>query len=318
MLIFWIFILIVSLVFLIKASDYFIESAECIGISINIPPVIIGATIIALGTSLPELISSIIAVCQNASEFVAGNVIGSNVTNILLILGVSGVMFKNFVITYKNLMIDIVILLFASIALVFSINDHSFGYIEGIIFVFFLVVYLVYLFNFKDPAAEENNQQERIKATLKTYLVLLFSGVFIYLGAKYTIEAVIVLSEMLHIGKEIIAITAVALGTSLPELLVSLTALKKGKSDLVIGNIIGSNIFNTLAIMGIPSFFGQLVIPESIIGFAIPAMLCSCLVLTLFVLDKKVTRLEGILLLVFYVCFLVVLFLDSSAGSALL
>jgi cation:H+ antiporter len=314
----WILILTVSLAVLIKASDYFIESAEIIGLGLKIPRFVIGATIIAFGTSLPELLSSIFAVIQNSSEIVIGNVIGSNVTNIFLILGVTGILFKKFHITHKTVKNDLAILLGTAAFLGFAIIDCVFSLYEGIIFVILMILYIVYVLNIKESNNESleapvsiKEDEEIIVANLKTYIILLLSGIFIYIGAYYTVEAVIKLSEILKVGKEIIAITAVALGTSLPELMVCIAAIKKSKTEMVIGNIIGSNVFNTIAIMGVPSLIGTLKIPHDITDIAYPAMAIATLVLTLVIFDKKLSRTEGILLTVYYTIFIAVLIITA-------
>lgn len=308
-LVFWGIVFVASLFVLMKASDYFVESAECIGLSFKIPPVVVGATIIAVGTSLPELVSSVLSVYQNASEFVIGNVVGSNITNILLILGLSALLSKNFNVEYKNLRLDIVILLVSAVILAMAVSNRVFSLFEAIIFIALLVIYIVYLLNIKDPVAVTPKNTDCVPATAKTYAILLVGAIFIFIGAKYTVEAVIRLSEILDIGKEVIAITAVALGTSLPEFLVSLSAIKKNQNDMVIGNIVGSNIFNTFAIMGIPAICGKLVIPESVVNIAIPVMLITTLLLAIFVVDRKLNRIEGVFMIIVYLMFVVLQFL---------
>jgi cation:H+ antiporter len=318
--VFWFFILFVSLTVLIKASDYFLESAEQIGIHIKIPKFVIGATIIAFGTSLPELLSSIVAVYQNSSEIVIGNVVGSNITNIFLILGVTGILFKDFTIKHKSLLLDLAILLFSALLLGIAIWDNMFTAYEAIIFLLLLIGYLLYVFNIKETKEEGDipgleftqiDPDER-KMTWVTPLILVISGLFIYLGANYTVEAVIKLSVLLKIGKEVIAISAVALGTSLPELIVCLAAVKKGKVEMVLGNIIGSNIFNTLVIMGVPALFHTLLIPENVVIFAYPVMSIATMLLLLVIIDRKLSRFDGIFLTVFYLIFIVVLFLKPQ------
>lgn len=309
LLVIWIIVFFISLAVLIKASDYFIESAEIIGWRLNIPKFVIGATIVALGTSLPELVSSIVAVLQNASEIVAGNVIGSNITNILLILGVAGVAFKGMEISRKVVKIDLPVLVISALMLVITIFDGEFTLTDALIFVLVLIFYNVYILNVKGDRLEIGNEtSDGSKFSWKTVVVLLGSLVFIFLGAKYTVDSVIIIAEILNVGKEIIAITAVAFGTSLPELIVSLAAVKKNNPEMVLGNIVGSNIFNTLAVMGIPALFGKLVIPPSIITFALPVMCIATLLLLLFSFDRKITKVEAILLIVFYFIFIAGLF----------
>ena len=146
------------------------------------------------------------------------------------------------------------------------------------------------------------------KLDIKTIAILVVSAVFIFIGAKYTIESVIKLSEIFNLGKEIIAVSAVALGTSLPELAVSITAVRQGKPEIAVGNILGSNIFNTFVVMGVSTFFGALIIPQSILTFALPMMLIATLLFFFITQEKEVTKWEGYLLLLFYVFFIGKLF----------
>ena len=142
----------------------------------------------------------------------------------------------------------------------------------------------------------------------KDFIILVISALFIYIGAKYTVESIINLSSILSIGKEVIAASAIALGTSLPELVVSIVAAKKGKLEIAIGNILGSNIFNTLAIMGLAGLFGSILIPQSILYLALPIMLLATLIYIIVVYDRKITKLEGGILLALYFLFLAKLF----------
>jgi cation:H+ antiporter len=158
----------------------------------------------------------------------------------------------------------------------------------------------------KKEMKKELTRKKRLDA--KTIAVLAVSAVFIYIGAKYTIEAVINLSEIFSLGKEIIAASAVALGTSLPELTVSIIAARKGKPEIAVGNVLGSNIFNTFVVMGVPALFGTLIIPQNIITFALPMMLVATLLFFFIAQEKEVTKWEGYLLLLFYVFFIGKLF----------
>lgn len=146
------------------------------------------------------------------------------------------------------------------------------------------------------------------KLPVKNWLILAVSSFFIFVGAKYTVDAVVAMSQILGIGKEIIAASAIALGTSLPELTVSIRAARKGKSEIAIGNIVGSNIFNVFAVMGIPALFGVLVIPQTILSFALPLMIIVTMLFFFMMQEKTITKWEGYLLLIFYVFFLGKLF----------
>ena len=317
---FWLGIFIISLAVLIKASDYFTNSAEKIGLWLGMPTFFIGVTIVAIGTSLPELISSIIAVLNGTSEIVIGNVLGSNIANIFLILGIAGIIAKKELKLSRSLLhVDIPFLLGTSFLLAIMIWDTVFTFVEGLILLFVLVIYSIYLIKSREhPDKEVRKQLRGVKGELanhsinkstkglplKVWIILLVSLIGIYFGARFTVESVIELSTLLGIGSEIIAVSAIALGTSLPELAVTFSAAKKGKPEIAVGNVLGSNIFNTLAVMGIPALFGTLVIPSSMIYFSLPVMIIATLMFFFITINKEITKWEGWLLIVFYGLFI--------------
>jgi len=318
----WLGIFIISLAVLIKSSDYFTTSAEKIGLWLGIPAFFIGVTIVAIGTSLPELISSIIAVIDGSSEIVVGNVIGSNIAKIFLILGVAGIIAKDQLELSRNLLhVDLPFLVGTSFLLAIMIWDGIFTMGEGILLLFVLIIYSIYLIQSRQkPDKEVRKQLRGVKGELanhsiskkkispKVWVILLLSVVGIYFGARFTVESVIELARLFSIGAEVIAVSAVAFGTSLPELMVTISAAKKNKPEIAVGNILGSNIFNILAVMSIPSFFGALIIPTSILFFSLPVMIIATLMFFFITQNKEITKWEGWILLVFYVLFIGKLF----------
>ncbi|GBE56022.1 inner membrane protein YrbG [archaeon BMS3Bbin16] len=299
-------IFLLSLVVLIKASSQFTKSAEKIGIYLGIPSFIVGVTIVSIGTSLPELVSSIVSVLSGASEIVAGNVVGSNITNIFLVLGVVGVVGGKLHIEYELIHVDLPLFVGSSFLLSLMLWDRVFSPVEAVLSLMGFVLYMHYTLNVERELEhpEVAGKKQRKKLETMTIITLVLSTVFIYLGAKYTVESIITLSEEFNIGKEIIAASAVALGTSLPELMVSVTAAREGRPELAIGNVLGSNIFNSFVVMSIPAFFGVLVIPESIVSFALPLMFLATLLYVFITQDKQITKWEGWLLIIFYLYFI--------------
>lgn len=311
----WTAIFIASLYVLIRASEFFTDSAEKIGLFFGLPAFIVGVTIVAIGTSLPELISSIFAVLEGSSEIVVGTVVGSNIANIFLVLGMAAIVSKKLKITYELLHVDVPILVISAFLFAVMIFDGIFTLPEAIFSLIGIVAYFLYVINTQKIHKDVEIKKEmkvklREKKQLKpmTWVILLISTVFIYFGARYAIESVIKLSSIIGIGTEIIALGAVALGTSLPELTVSIVAARKGKPEIAVGNILGSNIFNTFAVMGIPAFFGVVVIPFGILSFALPMMLIATLLFFFITQNKEVTKWEGYFLLLFYVFFIGKLF----------
>jgi cation:H+ antiporter len=288
---------------LVKASDWFVGAAERIGVALGVPSFIIGVTVVAAGTSLPELISSLVAVSKGASEIVVGNVVGSNIANIGFILGLVGVMAKKFTIHFDIRRVDLPMLIGATLLMSLCILDGRFSTVEAVVMCLGMALFLAYVL--RDSGSDEDTDGTREKAKWTDYGLVLLSAAAIWACANYNIASIIALSGLLGVGSEVIALTAVSLGTSLPELVVSIVAMRKGSHEIVVGNVLGSNIFNTFAVMGIPGLVGTLVIPEGVVAFSLPVMLAATAAFVLTVYDKEVNRWEGGILLLLYGYFIV-------------
>lgn len=309
--VFWILIFLISLFVLVKASGYFTDAAEKIGIFFGIPAFVVGITLVTLGTTLPEMVSSIFAVVENSSEIVAGTVVGSNIANIFLVLGLAAVFSKdNIKINYNLLNVDLPLLVGAAFLFAITAWDGIFSIEEAILFLVFFIFYIYYNINkgknkrTKELAKEVKEEYKEEGVNSKTIIIILISALLIYFGARYTIESVIHLAQIFNVGKEILAVSVIALGTSLPELAVSITAARKGKAEMAVGNVLGANMLNTLGVMGISGMFGSLIIKPSIIYFCIPMMLAATFLYFFITQDKEITKWEGSLLLIFYLLFL--------------
>ena len=304
----WGAVFAVSIVVLVKAADSFTEAAERVGVYLGIPSFIVGVTIVAIGTSLPELVSSVIAVLRDSSEIVVGNVAGSNITNIFLVLGVASILGRRLRVTYEIIHVDLPLLVGSAFMMAWVVWDQNVSVPEALALIAGAVIYVSYTVMVSSrisPAGDEPAPaaEERERPATRTWIVLAAGAAFIYLGANYTVEAVIRLADILEVGKELIAISAVALGTSLPELTVSIVAARKGNLETAMGNVLGSSIFNSFAVMGIPALVGTLVIPASVLSFGLPVMLVATLLYFFMAQDKDISRWEGWLLIVFYVLF---------------
>jgi len=312
----WSALFVITLAVLIKSADIFTDNAEKIGLHFRISPFIIGVTIIALGTSLPELATSIAAVLSGHSEIVIGNVAGSNMANILLVLAITAIVGKHLFVDKDIINIDLPILLGSTIFLFLTVMDGDFTLTEGVLAILILVTYILYnakshrkinpkeKIKLSKEKQEVKKEEKKGRLTIKYPILLLISGVALYFSADWLIHSVVKLSELFEIGTEIIAVSVIAIGTSLPELVVSIIAVKKGKVDIAIGNVTGSNIFNALGVMGIPALFGTLTIPPEIIAFTIPALLLTTILYLFVTIDKQVSQWEGITLLVLYIAFI--------------
>lgn len=294
-----------SLLVLLKASDVFVDSAEEIGLSFGISPFVIGVTIIAFGTSLPELATSIAAVLGGNSEIVLGSVVGSNITNIALVLGIVSIVSKKIVLENNIWEMDMPFLWASAFMLWFVVQDGHVYLPEALVLICCIIIFLVNSFKGDE---ETTDSTKNPKASIKTYIFLLLGGVFVWLSADYTIYAIQELSTIAGIPPEIIALSAVALGTSLPEVIVSVNAARKGKTSIAVGNVLGSNIFNTFFVLGIPALIGDLKIAPQILEFSLPLMIAMTILFGLAANDKEISRTEGLIFLMFYAIFMIDLF----------
>jgi len=310
----WSIVLVASLACLVKASDVFMGAAERIGLGFGLSPFIIGVTIVAFGTSLPELVSGVLSVLMGASEIAVGTAIGSNVTNILLILGLAAVIGGGIKVAYQLVRVDLPFLFGSAFALALFGYNGRIGPVEGAIGLAALVVYIAYAAATPDSptttvaltASEVAPEPAaaRAPAGARAWMALVGGGGFIHLGAHFTVASVIEISDRVDFAREVLATSVVALGTSLPELVVSARSAAAGKPEIAVGNVIGSNVFNALGVVGIAALVGTLDVPESLSGFAMQAML-GATILCFFVLqEREITRWDGWLLLVLYAAFL--------------
>ena len=305
-----IIIFIFGLAVLIKSSGYFTEAAEKVGLHFGIPAFLVGVTIVAFGTSIPELVSSFIAVAKNSSEIVTGNIVGSNIANIGFVLAIAAIVGKKLRVSWELIHVDLPLLMGSALLLAATLIDGKLVFYEAVLLLVGYIVYITYVVQAqKEHKSKIKLSVKKEKLGWKVPAILIVSSAFIYFGATYLIDSVIKLSLILNIGKEIIAVSAVSIGTSLPELAVSLIAARKGQAELAIGNILGSNIFNSFAIMGLVGLFSSLVVPSILITLAIPIMVVLTLMYFFIAQDNEITRHEGVILLLIFLFFLGKLFL---------
>jgi len=326
-----IFLFLLGLILLIKGSDFFIKYTSVLAKKIGISDFIIGLTLIAIGTSLPELISAIIASTKNQSQIILGSIMGSNITNLSFIAGIIGILsIKK---TRQNIkQRDILILIFTSILFYIFIIDRTINIFEGISFLVLFIAYMTFLLSSKkeDKRTFENfivfvvkfkyisELKKKIKKTkisperkenrimLMHLLIIIFSGIAIYFGAKLLIEQTIYFGDSLGISKTIIGLTAIALGNTLPELGVSISAIKKGLGTLALGNLIGSNITNILLIIGISSIINPIKVDNITLYYSSVFMLFITLMFWLLLKTKnRLNKKEGIILLILYISFII-------------
>ena len=294
-----------GLVLLFVGAEALIRGSSNLAIKIGITPLVVGLTVVAFGTSTPELVVSLKAALLGNSSISLGNIIGSNIANIALILGVAAII-RPLDVHAKVIMREIPIMIGISLLLIFLLLDGELGFIDGLIFVIGLVVYLIANVMMarkeKNPAVEsEFKEGLKSKLGIPISIVLMIVGLgLLILGANLFVQSAVAIAKMFNVSDAIIGLTIVAIGTSLPELITSIVAAYKKESDIAIGNVVGSNVFNILGILGITA----LIIPISSVGISnidLGVMMFAAIIL--FPLSRtgfSISRFEGAFLLLGY------------------
>ena len=302
----WIIVFVVSLAVLVKAADYFTKYSEKLGLALGIPQFIVGVTIVSIGTSLPELATSIVAIFNGSTEIVVGNAVGSNIANILLVVGLAAVFARKMIVKRSLINLDAPLLAAVTTLSIFVMWDRQVTFAESI---FLVVSYLVYvLYSIYSRSKQDGSEKKKGRVSFKMIVIIVIGALGVYLGAKYSIEAVMSISEILNINSAVIALSAIAIGTSLPEVLVSISAARKGNYEMALGNIFGSNIFNIAMVIGVPGLFATLGISEATFSIAIPFMIGATLLYVISCISQKIHNWEGALYLLIYVLFIGKLF----------
>lgn len=303
--------LVLGFVMLVKGADLFVDGASGVATKFGIPQIVIGLTIVAMGTSAPEAAVSITAAFAGNADITIGNIVGSNILNILIILGISTLVYP-LAIQKSTLIIDIPVVLLATVVLYLLGFDSKISRIDGIIMLIVFAAYLFYLFTVAKKEASQKKLSETTEhiqseenvtkeiSLLKALIFTVIGLVLIVGGSKFVVNSATAIAKALGLSQRFIGLTIVALGTSLPELFTSVTAALKKNSDIAIGNIVGSNIFNILFIVGLSG----LIIPvpfatdfrfDTIISGA------AAILLLLFCLPKKkLPRFAGVIMLICY------------------
>lgn len=302
-------LLVVGFVMLIKGADWFVDGAASLAGKFGIPQLVIGLTIVAMGTSAPEAAVSISAALQNNAGITIGNVVGSNIMNVLVILGLASVIIPIKVQkSTKKYEIPFTILVTIVLA-VLGLIDNKISRLEGGILWILFIIYLIYLFRMaKKGEANVEEAENKIDKVWKMIVFILGGGALIIFGSDVTVDAASQIAGYFGMDDRLIGLTIVALGTSLPELITSVTAAKKGNADIAIGNIVGSNIFNILFVVGTTALITPVVYASSFLVDSIVAVVTMVLLL-LCVLNKdsKLKRWGGAILLVAYVAYFIYL-----------
>jgi cation:H+ antiporter len=304
MVIFWTIVLILSIIAIVKGADWFTEGAESIGIRFGIPSFVVGIIIVSFGTSLPELASSISAVLHGTTEIVVANIVGSNIANLLFVLGLAGIIAT--VKTDRNFVRkDIPVLVGSTLLLLLFSLDGTISRWEALIFLAATAIYIIKGFSTKNIPVEDHFKGKKIGLILVGGLTLVIAG------AHFLVEAVIYLSLEMGISMAVISASIVAFGTSIPEAVVSIVAVLKKQKDIALGNIVGSNVFNIFLIGGVSGVLAPLVVSPIILVMGIPVLIGATLLMAWWMNDKKFERHEGVAFLVLYGLFILALYVQT-------
>ncbi|MBQ7360538.1 MAG: calcium/sodium antiporter [Lachnospiraceae bacterium] len=312
-------LLMVAFAMLYIGAHWLVDASTRIGVKFGMPQIAVGLTIVAMGTSASEAVVSITSALEGNAEITIGNIVGSNILNVLLILGISALISsltiqKNTVYAEIPIMFGVTVML-----LIAGVRDNNVGRLEGVIFLWIFIFYLAYLFllaikDRKDKALLEVEAPENSKTSIEhaktsvLFLRIVVSLILLIGSSDLAVQIVSAMATAMGVGDRMLGFTIIAIGTSLPELFTSVVAAKKGNADIVVGNIVGSCIFNILFVVGTVAVMTPVVfVPDFTIDTLIALAVCVLLFGCVF-RKKELTRKHGILMLVLYVLYLVYLF----------
>ena len=280
------FLLFSGLILLIVGSNYLLKSAVDLSVKLNLSKVVIGLTVVSFATSAPELLISLSSALKGSADIAISNVIGSNIANLGLVLG-TVLCFTKIKIPQSNIKYDWTFLMLISIVFLFFINDLTVSRPEGLFLFSALVTFLIFIVIIRE---DEDAEEIKLSTTsnIKILSLIVISSILLYFGSELFVNSSIYFAEYFGVSERVIGLTLVAIGTSLPELVTSLVAIYKSELDISIGNIIGSNIFNILAVIGLTSIITDLnILSERILSFDVYVMIFFSFILIFFYLSDK-------------------------------
>ena len=309
---------IVGLLFLIKGGDWFVDGASALARRFHLPELLIGATVVSIGTTLPEVMVSTMSALSGHGEIAYGNAIGSVICNAALIAAIT-IAVRPGKVDPKTLKMPV--LFFFAAAAIYCVAAYGFGKFTrpmGFIMLAMFVAYIAAnIHQMKNAPAEEHEEEEETMPLPRMLMLLVLGAVLIAMGANLLVDNGTLIAQALGVPESVIALTFVALGTSLPELVTAITSLIKGHSDLSLGNVVGANVFNLVLVSGVSVALAPFTVPQSATIFGmnsslvleIPVMIAVMVLLTAPALVKgKLSRVQGVALLVIYAVFCVIQF----------
>ena len=292
---------------LLISGEFLVRGATSLALRFNISTLVVGVTVVSFGTSAPELVISLQAALNGHPDICIGNIVGSNIANLALVLGITATIFHVNV-SKNSIKIDWPVMMIASLAFWYFMSDLLIVRWEGLVFIIAIIVFVVWLIRKSrreeiERASDQKvfiEQQSHAPVT-KIIAYIVFGCVGLAFGAKWLVDGAIVIADNMGISERVIGLTVIAFGTSIPELTTSLVATFKKQSDISIGNLIGSNIFNILGIIGVTALITDIPVLEATLNFDIFWMMgISLLVLPFMISRYQVRRIEGIILLALY------------------
>lgn len=300
-------LLVLGFVILIKGADIFVEGASKIADKFHIPQIVIGLTIVAFGTSAPEAAISINSAIKGNADITIGNVIGSNILNIFVIIGVTSILLPLAVKKSTQIIELPFVILISTVLFFLGFFDEKLTLIDGIILWLLFVAFLFYLIILAKKGQNELTE-EVIEATQKDklwklflYIILGLIGVII--GSDLAVDNATIIAKAVGLSDRIIGLTIIAFGTSLPELITSITAARKGKDDIAIGNIVGSNIFNILFVVGTTSLITTVPFAPSFLNDTIISIVAAAILLIATLKRKKTSKISGVIMILCYAAY---------------
>jgi len=303
----WIVYLVLALFALVRGADIFVTGAKQVGSALGMSQFAIGVLIVGFGTSLPEFASSVAAALEGSTEIVVANAVGSNITNILLIVGMLAVVGGGVIITRDLLKTELPVFAISTMLFIAVVFDGSVDRIEAVLLLGTFAAYVWYLFveSGSEDSAASMKKSNRPDIEAKSITLIVGGVAAVLVGAHYTVEMVVNIATALSVPLGLVSIGAIALGTSLPELFVSLRSIKDGEAELAIGNIFGSNAFNMLIVVSIPALIAPLTADEVVMELGLKILAVASAIFFITGLAQHVRRWEGMMMLLFFLFFAV-------------
>ncbi len=298
-----IFLLIFGLLLLIAGGEFLVKSAVSFAKKLNVSPLLIGLTVVSFGTSAPELMVSLQAAFDDAAGISIGNIIGSNIANIGLVLGLT-VFIKPIFIEKKKYIISWIVMILSSVSLIGLLYDGVISFNDGIMFLTGLALFIFLSLKFiKKEEFDENKEDE--KGIFISIILFLSGAAGLYFGSELFVSSSVLIAKSIGISEFVIGVSIVAFGTSLPELVTSIVAAVRKQNSISIGNLIGSNIFNIFAVLGVTAIIKPLTLAsESLTFYSLLVMLVFAIAMGIYLFGKKISRLKGLILIAGYIIYI--------------